>query len=411
MQEPGVPVAYSDVVFPAISFLPKNSTTTIDFNFTYLYMPLNSLTISDSYTFDGNPLTIDQSLSVSNSYTTAPGGTVATILLAGLKLAPGATISTQTGSTLILGSATAPTGLQLTLQGSLTKVGGGQLVIDTSSVFYPTTPTVLPVPVTIGGGSITLGVSVSLTAVNIQIGSTASLNIADDVSATLRSFTGTGLVDLEGTTTTDDTTSLTIRVPNATTDVFGGFIDGIGQFIAGGYGTLTTGTIDFGGAGSIEAEYGTLDVNGSISAGALQVSPIATFGGLGSWSFSGAVVFQAGATFLVTLDGLAPGTQYTQLVDTNTTSGVNLGNSTLAASIGYQYEDGDEFTIISAPVIQNGFQNVVGGRTVIGGSVPFAVSSGAASVAIAPLQSVTTTGLGSSINPSHPGARSRSRRP
>ena len=286
---------------------------------------------------------------------------MATILLAGLKLAPGATISTQTGSTLDLGSAIAPTGLQLTLQGSMTKAGGGQLVIDTGTIFYPTTPTVLPVPVTIAGGSITLGVSVSLSAVNVQINSTASLDIADDVSAAIRSFTGTGMVDLEGTTTTGDTTSLTIAPPNATTDVFGGLIDGIGQFIMGGYGTLTTGTISFNGAGSIEAVYGTLDVNGSISAGALTVSPIATFGGLGNWSFSGPVVFQAGSTFLVTLNGLTPGTQYTQLVDTNTTSGVNLGSGILAASIGYEYEEGDEFTIISAPVVQNSFQNVVAG--------------------------------------------------
>ena len=41
--------------------LPKGSSTTINFNFTYLYMPLNSLTIEDSYTFTGTPIQIDQS--------------------------------------------------------------------------------------------------------------------------------------------------------------------------------------------------------------------------------------------------------------------------------------------------------------------------------------------------------------
>jgi hypothetical protein len=404
MQEPGAPVPFSDVVFPATSFLPKASPTTINFNFTYLFLPLNSLTINDSYTFQGNPITIDQSLSVSNPFTNAPGGTVATILLAGMKLAPNATISTATGSTLNLANASDPTGLQLTLEGGLTKVGAGQLVIDTQSIFFPTTPTRIPVPVTIAGGSITLGATVTLNAINFQVGPTSSLNIADDVSASIRSFTGTGLVDLEGTTTTGDTTSLTILVPNAATDAFGGFIDGIGQFIMGGNGTLTTGTIDFSGAGSIEAGAGTLLVNGSISAGALQVSPIATFGGLGSWSFSGPVVFQAGSTFIVTLNGLAAGSQYTQLVDTNTASGIDLGFSVLAASIGYQYEEGDLFTIVSAPVIQNAFQNVVAGRAVLAGSVPFAVSTAATSVTMGPLQSVTTTGLASSSNPSHPGA-------
>ena len=128
-----------------------------------------------------------------------------------------------------------------------------------------------------------------------------------------------------------DSTSLTVAVPNATTDHFGGLIDGIGQFIAGGNGTLSTGTIDFAGAGSIQVLGGTLDVDGSISAGTLDVW--GTLGGLGLWNFSGGVVFQSGSTFDVTLDGTTPGTQYTQLVATNTTSGVNLGYATLAAAV------------------------------------------------------------------------------
>ena len=67
--------------------------------------------------------------------------------------------------------------------------------------------------------------------------------------------------------------------------------------------------------------------------------------------------------------------------------------ATLAASIGYEYEQGDQLTIVSAPVIQNGFQNVVAGRAFLGGGVPFAVSSAGTSVTLAPLQSVTTTQL------------------
>jgi len=402
MKEPGAPTPYSDVVFPPLAALPKASSAMINVNLTYLYMPLNSLTIDDSYTLSGNPIQVNQLLSVSNPFTPAPGGTDAKILLAGLKLAPGATINTGTGSTLELASATTPTTLQLTLLGGLIKTGGGELLINTQSVFFPTTPLVMPVAISIAGGSITLGANVNLNAINFQIGSTGSLVIADNVAARVRSLTGTGLVDLEGTSTVGDLTSLTVLVPADTTDQFGGFIDGIGQFIMGGNGTLTTGTIDFGGAGSIEAGSGTLDVDGSISAGTLQVTSIATFGGLGMWTFSGAAVFQAGSTFAVTLDGTNAGSQYTQLVDTNSVSGVNLGYSTLAASIGYEYEQGDEFTIVSAPVIQNGFQNVVAGRATLGG-VPFAVTSTGTSVTIAPLQSVTTTQLAGSANPSNPG--------
>ena len=229
---------YSNVIFPPIATLPGESSTTIDFNFAYLYMPLNSLTIEDPYTFTGNPITIESSLSVANSFTSTPDATPATIALAGLELAPGVVISTATGSTLQLGNATAPTALQLTVQGAVTKSGGGQLVVDTQSVFYSNSSTVQPIPLTIAGGSIALGDTVNLAGFNVQINSTAGLLIADNVAAKVQALTGTGLVDLEGTTTAGDPTSLTVAVPNATTDQFGGLIDGIGQFIAGGNGTL-----------------------------------------------------------------------------------------------------------------------------------------------------------------------------
>jgi hypothetical protein len=403
MAQTGVPPAFSDVVFPAIATLPKGGATTINFNFSYLFQPLDSLSINDSYTFEGTPVTIEQALSVSNPFTRS-STTTATVLLSGLAFAPGASINTSSGTTLQLGTTTAPTALQLNLQGPLTKTGGGQVVIDTQTVTYPTTALNLtPVPVTIGSGSITLGESVALGAINVQINSTASLNIADQVAAQVRSITGTGLINLEGTTATGDATSLSVSVPNSATDQFGGFIQGTGQFAATGNGTLTTGTITMNGTGSIAAMAGTLLVEGSISAGSLAVGPFATFGGLGLWNFSGAVVFQAGATFEVTLDGTEPRRQYTQLVASNATSGIDLGNSTLAGVIGYSYEQGDQFTIISAPVISGGFQNVVAGRTILGGSVPFGVASNATSIVLTPLQSVTATQLTSSANSTNPG--------
>jgi hypothetical protein len=402
MRMTGVPTAFSDVVFPPLATLPAGRSAAINFNDPFLYLPLDSLSINDSYTFSGNPLQVNQLLSVSNPFTRAPGGTSATLLLAGLRLAPGATIDTGTGSTLTLGTTTAPTGLQLTLQGGLNKTGSGRLVVNTQSFFFPTTPTQLPVPVVVGGGSFTLGDSVNLNAINFQVDSTASLIIADNVAARVRSLTGTGLVTLNGTTNAGDTTSLTLLVPAAASDRFDGFVNGIGDFAMGGFGTLTTGTINFGGAGSIVAASGTLDVEGSISASTLQVMDNATFGGLGIWAFSGAAVFQPGSTFLVTLNGTAAGSQYTQLVSTSSVSGVNLGNSNLAAAIGLAYEQTDQFTIVSAPIIQNSFQNVVAGRVVLDG-VPFGVTSLATSVKISPLQSVTTTQLASSGSPSNPG--------
>ncbi len=401
-QEPGTPTAYSDVEFPPQAILPKGSSKTIDFDFTFLNMPLNSLTIDDSYTFTGTPVTIEQTLSLNNPFTSAANGAVTELELSGMNLAPGATIYTQSGSMLQLGTTTSPTGFLLGLQGSMTKTGGGQLLVDTSSISFPTTALRLPVPVSVAGGSMTLGETVTLNAVNFDVSPNAGLIIADDVSAGVRSITGTGYINLDGTTAAGDTTSLTVLVPISTTDDFGGLIAGTGQFIMDGSGSLTIGSINFQGAGGITAAKGSLEVNGTISAGSLLVNSLGTFGGLGTWSFAGPAVFQSGSTFLVTLNGTEAGSQYTQLVDTDATSGVNLGFSTLAASIGFSYEESDLFSVIQAPVVQNTFGNVIGGQAVLDG-VPFLVSTGQTVVKLAPLQSLTTTGVSSSAKTSYPG--------
>ena len=369
-QPPAVPTPYSDVIFPPVATLPNGSSTTINFNFLYIYMPLNSMTIEGSYTFTGNPVTIDQSLSLANPFTPQSGATTAKIQLAGLQLQPGVVVTTASGTTLQLGNTAAPTSFQLLLEGGLTKSGGGNLAIDTQSVLYSNVTTVLPIPVAINGGSITLGTSVNLTGVSFQINSQSGLVVADNVAAKVQSLTGTGLVNLAGTTAAGDQTSLAVAVPIGTSDQFGGLIDGTGSFNMAGNGTLTTGTIDFSGNGGLQITAGTLDVFGSISSSTLQVAAGATFGGLGFWNFSGAVVFQGGSIFGVALDGTTPGTQYTQLVDSNTSSGVSLAYPTLLASVDYQYEVGDLFTIISAPIVTGAFQNVVGGQLILARAFP-----------------------------------------
>ena len=403
-QPPAVPTPYSDVIFPPIATLPAGSSTTINFNFIYLYMPLNSITIEGAYTFTGNPVTIDQSLSLANPFTPNSGATTAIIQLAGLELQPGVVVSAASGSTLKLGTTAAPTSLQLLLEGSLTKTGGGDLAIDTRNVSYSNVTTVQPIPVVINGGSITLGTSVNLTGVSFQTNSQSGLVVNDNVVALIQSLTGTGLVNLAGTTIAGDQTSLAVAVPIGTSDQFGGLIDGIGSFIMTGTGTLMTGAIDFGGSGGLQITGGTLDVDGSISAGSLQVSSIATFGGLGLWNFSGAVVFQTGSTFDVTFAGTTPGTQYTLSSPIpNTTSGLSLANPTLMAAVAYQFEQGDLFTIISAPLVTGAFQNVVAGQAILGTGVIFGASYSGTAVTLAPLQSETTTALGSSTNRSNTG--------
>jgi len=400
----GTPTAYSNVVFPAYSpALPVGTSKTINFNFNYLDFPVNSLTVEDSYTFTGNPIEIDNLLATTNSYAIAFGPANATFLLSGMSLAAGATINTDSGSTLQISNAGNTSGLQLNFLNGVSKTGAGQLVIDTPSISYPTGPNFQPIPITIAGGTLTLGASVNLPGVNLAIGPYSTVTIADGVAAKVGAITGSGLVNLDGTTVVGDQTTLTVVVNPAVTDQFGGSIEGIGQFIVAGSGTLTTGAINLGGTSTIEVLTGTLNVNGSISAGGLEVNTNGTFGGLGSWQFSGPVVFQAGSTFAVTLNGIIAGVQYTQLVDTDTTSGVNLGYSILAASTGYEYQQGDQYKIISSPVIQNAFQNVVNGNAILNGDVPFQVGYGSTGVLLTVLQSVTTTQLVGSGTPSYPG--------
>ena len=82
---PGVPVGGATIIFPPVYDLPTNSPTTIDFNSNYASFPANDFVIDGSYTFQGNPLTVNGGVVVS----TMPGPQVeATVLLSGLTLAP-----------------------------------------------------------------------------------------------------------------------------------------------------------------------------------------------------------------------------------------------------------------------------------------------------------------------------------
>jgi hypothetical protein len=403
-QVPGTPTPYSDVVFPSFASLPKGSPKIINFNFSYIGFPISTLVVEDSYTFEGTPVTLTDLLTIPNSITATAGPPDVTFLSTGLTLSAGVQINTANGSTLQLASPSDPTGLALDIQGPVSKTGGGQLVIDTKNITYPLLPIVVhDTPVSIQGGTVLLGASATLTGVSFQIGSGTSLALADNVAATVGMIGGSGLVDLEGTTAAGDSTSLTIDIPVTAVDQFNGLIEGTGQLALTGYGTLNTRSIDFSGTGAIQVSAGTLNVDGLISAGTLQVLANGTFGGLGSWNFAGPVVFQTGSTFDVTLNGTMPGTQYTQLQGASMSAGVDLGYGILAGSTGFQYEAGDQFTIVSAPLIKNAFQNVANGKVLLGGSIPFQVTTTGTSVTLTALQSVTSTQLTSTPNPTYAG--------
>jgi hypothetical protein len=397
--QPGVPTAGSNIYFPPVYTLPANSPTTINFNSPYASFPIGLFAIQGSYTFQGNPITINNAIIVTNP----PGGAAdPTILLSGLTMTPQTTIYTYQGSTLNLANASDLTGLQLNLQNGVTKGGGGQLVIDTQSIRAPYVGFGLQ-PFEIAGGSVTIGASSTYTGSRFVVDAGDGLDISDDVSLGIAALSGSGTVDLAGTTAANDTTSLTIAEPAAQSDVFSGLIDGLGQLILKGNGTLTTGAIDFADAGGIQVLLGTLNANGAVSVGTLSVQSGATFGGVGAWYFSGPASFQSNTVFNVTLNGLTPGTLYTQLVDADTATGINLGNSTLTGSVNYQYQRGDAFAIATGPLLRGVFGNVVGGTVLLGNNIPFAVSYTSTAVTLTALQSLTTTQLSSSLNPSNPG--------
>jgi hypothetical protein len=396
---PGVPTIGSNISFPPISWLPANSPTTINFNVGGPGFPVNLFEIGDSYTFTGSGVNASGGIIVAN-----PGfgpSTNASILLSSVQLGRGATIYTQDKSTLTIGSATNPTGLQLILVDGVTKGGGGELALETQSIFDPMFGINLQT-FEVAGGTVILGTTMDFSNSLFQVDSGATLNASDGAAVKAGSLSGAGAVDLLGTGASGDQTGLTVFTPVGESDTFTGPIDGHGHLTMQGHGTLAIGGIDFGTAGAVKVVSGTLDVNGPIVATTLNASG-GRFGGLGSWVFSGPVAFQSGSAFDVTLDGLSPGTQYTQLAGADATNGINLGNSTLAATVGYEYQTGDRFTIVSAPLVQGTFQNVVNGMVLLGGDIPFSVAYSGTSVTLTALQSESTTQLSSSGNPSHPG--------
>lgn len=399
---PGSPPPYSNVIFPSITLLPKGSPTTINFNFAYLGMPIDSLEVDDSYTFEGNPLTIVDLLTVPNSFSGFSPPPVVTFLLGGLDFSPGAVIETASNTTIQLANPSTPTGLQLGLTGPIAKTGGGQFVIDTQSVQYPNSAIVQPIPIAIQGGTIALDASSDLEGISFVIGAVANLSIADNVVAQIGPISGAGTIDVEGKSTAGDATSLTVYVPASVTDAFNGSIEGLGQFIQTGHGTLILQNLDFSDAGSVQVSFGSLIVDGSISAGSLDVFPSASLGGLGFWSFSGSVLFQPGSAFDVTIDGTTPGSQYTELVGQGTSASVDIASSILSGSVGYQFQQGDQFTIIASPSLTGHFENVVGGVISLGG-VSFRVTYSSSGVTLTALQSETTTELNRSASTSNPG--------
>ena len=107
-------------------------------------------------------------------------------------------------------------------------------------------------------------------------------------------------------------------------------------------------------------------------------------------SFTGPVVFQTGSTFDVTLNGTVAWWCSTRKSSIRIAlSGVNLGNAILAASTGYQYEQGDQYKIVSRPVVSGCIpERRQWDCDVLAGSVLFQVVYGTTDVLLTAQQSL-----------------------
>jgi autotransporter-associated beta strand protein len=181
---------------------------------------------------------------------------------------------------------------------------------------------------------------------------------------------------------------------NGTSTTFGGDITGAGGLAKVGAGTFTlTGASTYSGPTSVRA--GTLRVNGSLASavtvsgsgtlsgsgttGAVMAAPGVTVSpgvtGPGILTAAGNVALGAGSSFVVELNGTAPGSGYDQLRVTGAASTVRLGG-TLSVRLGFA-PAGQSFTIInnagSSPV-SGTFNGLPEGALVRAGSSTFHIS-------------------------------------
>jgi fibronectin-binding autotransporter adhesin len=263
--------------------------------------------------------------------------------------------------------------------GGLTTKGSGLTV-----VLSGTAANTYSGPTTVGGGTLVLNKAPGVTAIAgpliigdgvggaksdvVSLG--AANQIADDAPVKLL-FTGLlklnnfdealGSVEDDGYIEYGDPPTLTVGFNNLST-TFAGVINGLGELIKVGSGAWTlTGNNTFSGTTTVNG--GALIVNGSLP-GPVTVNAGATLGGTGATGpvtlAAGAVVspggaapgvqhvhdlaLSSGSSYVVQLDGPAPGTGYDQL---DVIGSVSLGGATLDASLGFAPAPGDRFVIVN----------------------------------------------------------------
>jgi autotransporter-associated beta strand protein len=308
----------------------------------------------------------------------------------------------NSGATLtIANTATTTFSGVLSGAGGLTEAAGtGTLILSAANTYTGAT--------TVTSGTLQIGIDNAIpssNAVSVASGATLDLN---NFSDSIGSLAGAGNVNLgSGSLSTG---------ANNTSTLFSGIISGSGGLTKTGTGTLTlSGNNTYTGATTVMA--GTLLVNGSQQGSSVTVDSGATLGGagmVGSVTASGAVspggpgtallqsgniVFNAGSTFAVTLNGTTAGTGYDQLLVLGTPD--LTASPTLALSVSFVATVGDTFTILtSVNGIMGTFAGLPDNSTISSNGQTFRVNYTNTTITLTRTLADTTTIVTSSANPS-----------
>ncbi len=294
----------------------------------------------------------------------------------------------------------APNGIDLDVSAVITgdattginKSGSGTLALDAdnSATFAGTT--------TVQVGTLDVTATGALGTGSVTVNDPSSLQLASGITLSNQLTLNSSSIDavescggdstLGGSITLAQTTTFSV---DSETLTLGSSIDAGGfAMVASGAGILLVSSTVSNSGGGVTVDSGaTLGGDGTIggvtvdSGGTLEPgSPSAT----AVLSSTGDVSFDSGATFSVTLGGVAPGTQYGQLDVAGTTDldADSGAGATLAVSLapGFIPKPGTQYVIISASVIPDNFSGLPDGSTVMAGTYPFVIHYQADSVTL-----------------------------
>ena len=276
-----------------------------------------------------------------------------------------------------------------------TILGGNNLfdgnVVASSGFARVTTDNAFGDPSTSSAVEIQSGASLEL-AGGITLPSTKTIGISGlPVANTSKIVSISGDNTIQGSIPITGGNNQAFDVAGGTTLTIDGVISGARDFDKNNTGTLVLTNTNTN-TGNVNVGDGTLLVNGSLATsnsvfvdgtlgGSGTVSNV-TISGIGRLSpgnsagilSTGDLSFQEGSTYSVEIDGDTAGTQYDQ---TNVTGTVDLGNTTLSLSLGYQPAVGSVFTIIdndASDAVTSTFNGLAEGATFTIGSTPFQIS-------------------------------------